>query len=538
MSMNRVSLIQEIFSRTKYDNYLEIGCQTGSSFLPIRAKIKTAVDPRFCIAAEDIEFWRARVPENDQASYFEEESDQFFQERVAYLSEIAPIDLVLIDGLHTFRAALNDVLNSLLYLSDDGIIVMHDCLPPHPAAALNTDGFPTDAELKNVDGWTGEWCGSVWKAIVYLRHVHADLLDVFVIDTDYGLGIVRPKRALPATRLQLDEQLFSRIEKLPYDALLQDPRGLLGIQPSIFVHRLIDDLAIRSFSTKPVDSTGGRVELAVDAYPKTVARPTKLAVIVPTRTDAFLDKLVASLRHSSDPSEYDLIIADNGLSASCRNRYPEATIVDTPDPFSFAVAVNAAVKRSQPGADLFIVNDDIEILTPDVIKSTQKALFLAKNLGIGVVSPVVMSGAVGSIDQTVVPEHALAVTQEPLCFVAVAIPRAVWNALGGLDESFPGYGYEDTDFCRRVAESGWMLGVTKLVGVSHGNVEHSHSSTFLRRFPDEYQKMSSEAYSAFVKKWGPGPGLGASGKNCARQARRIPLEWMPALAPTPGTLSY
>lgn len=45
------------------------------------------------------------------------------------------IDVVLIDGLHTYEQSLKDVLNTLNYLTNNEIIVMHDCNPPHEPAA-------------------------------------------------------------------------------------------------------------------------------------------------------------------------------------------------------------------------------------------------------------------------------------------------------------------------------------------------------------------------------------------------------------------
>ncbi|MBY8967162.1 class I SAM-dependent methyltransferase [Algiphilus sp. NNCM1] len=535
--MDRITLINELFRKTTYERYLEIGCQNGHSFFPIRAKFKTAVDPYIQISPETRKYWFAEIPENRTAKFFEETSDHFFNTKHTYLQENGPLDVVLIDGLHTFRAALNDTLNSLQFLSDDGVIVMHDCLPPHAAAALNTNDFPTEGELINVAGWTGEWCGTVWKAIVYLRHAHPDLLDVFVIDTDYGLGIVRLKKKLQLNKLKIEEPLFSRIDNLSYEVLLRDARGLLGIEPSIHVHNLIEDLAIKSVVKK---SRRGARDASMSirleaAEPRATDLPSnRLTVIVPSRTDAYLDNLLASLLGSSDFSEFDLVVADNGLSPTCRDRYPQAVFVETPDPFNFARAINSAVERSAPDADLLILNDDIEVLSHDFIQATRKALFLAKNYGFGAVSPVVTAGLVGNSDQMVVPDRPLAITLEPLCFVAVAIPRAVWNALGGLDESFPGYGCEDTDFCRRIAESGWMLGVTNLLEVSHGYGDFRFSSTFLERFSEHYHEMKIQAEEAFHRKWGPGPGLGARAVLSLDNPRRIPLDWLPSLSKAPG----
>lgn len=49
--MNRTQLIQEIFKKTNFTGYLEIGCLKGKSFLPEREKNKTSVDAVFKMIA-------------------------------------------------------------------------------------------------------------------------------------------------------------------------------------------------------------------------------------------------------------------------------------------------------------------------------------------------------------------------------------------------------------------------------------------------------------------------------------------------------
>lgn len=240
--MDRIKLIQEIFQRTNFQNYLEIGCQSGVSFLPIKAKYKTAVDPIFRISNKKKLKWLIKEPKNYYNKYFEEESDVFFSKRNAYFEKVGQFDVVLVDGLHIFRASLNDVLNSLKYLNNNGIIIMHDCYPPHKAAALPTRIFLSEAEQKEVEGWTSEWCGDVWKTIVYLRKKLHELLNVYVINTDYGLGIVRPKRKIDEKQLTIDEKLFSEIDRLTYEELLQNAKSMLNLKESEYTMTIIDEI--------------------------------------------------------------------------------------------------------------------------------------------------------------------------------------------------------------------------------------------------------------------------------------------------------
>lgn len=237
--MDRIELIQKIFQKTEFENYLEIGCQTGKSFLPIRAKNKTAVDPVFKIPLGRRFKWLFKWPANSKARYFTLESDVFFDSQKAYLQNLEQLDVVLVDGLHNFRGALHDVLHSLLYLSNDGIIILHDCYPPHEAASIYADIFPTEEQQQQAKGWTGEWCGDVWKSMAYLLEKYPNLLDVGVIDTDYGLGYVRFKTAPTSREFSVDEELFDKINQLSYSDMKSDPKKIINLQPASYCETIL-----------------------------------------------------------------------------------------------------------------------------------------------------------------------------------------------------------------------------------------------------------------------------------------------------------
>jgi hypothetical protein len=92
-------------------------------------------------------------------------------------------DIIFIDGLHHNNQVLKDIENSLNHLSENGTIVCHDCLP-------------TTELMQERDDHGGEWTGDVWKAIAQLRVETIDL-DIKVINTDYGCGIIRRGTNLP-----------------------------------------------------------------------------------------------------------------------------------------------------------------------------------------------------------------------------------------------------------------------------------------------------------------------------------------------------
>lgn len=249
--MRRLQLIQSLFEKTHFKTYLEIGCYKGKTFLPIRAKCKIAVDPFFHpIFIKDALITILKAPQNITNRYFKETSDQFFLNRKSFLRRVAPLDVVFVDGLHTYEAALKDVLNALPYLNFNGVIVMHDCYPNSKASALPTKNFPTNEDLKDVEGWTGAWSGDVWKAIVYLRENLYDLLDVLVIDSDNGLGIIRLKHDLTDHDYRIKQKSFLDIDSLTYDDLIKDPETFLNLKPKEYAKILIDEIVSNNNSFK------------------------------------------------------------------------------------------------------------------------------------------------------------------------------------------------------------------------------------------------------------------------------------------------
>ncbi|MDZ4758789.1 MAG: class I SAM-dependent methyltransferase [Bacteroidota bacterium] len=239
--MTRIELINQIFDQTDFTNYLEIGTEKGFSLLPIKCKNKISVDPFYKIKLRTKLKWLIKIPANFNNKYFEETSDDFFDKRKKVLQDFGSIDIAFLDGLHTFEASLNDVLNSLKYLNPKGIIIMHDCFPPHKAAGLPTRDFPRDDE-QQVEGWTGEWCGDVWKTIVYLRTNLSEHLDVCVINTDYGLGIIRIK-SKNDTDLSIDKKSFDEIDKMDYDAMIQNGASMIDLKNVDYAKKIIEEVA-------------------------------------------------------------------------------------------------------------------------------------------------------------------------------------------------------------------------------------------------------------------------------------------------------
>ena len=149
--VNRWDLIQKLINSNNFKNYLEIGCDGDDSFSKIRVENKVGVDPY-------------------SGGNFRGTSDYFFS------INNNKFDCIFIDGLHEYSQVYKDIKNSLDVLTDNGIILLHDCLP----TTLHKQAVP---RYKNI------WNGDVWKCIVYYRTLKN--IDIVTCKIDQGISAIR-----------------------------------------------------------------------------------------------------------------------------------------------------------------------------------------------------------------------------------------------------------------------------------------------------------------------------------------------------------
>ena len=108
-------------------------------------------------------------------------SDDFFKQNNENF------DLIFLDGLHTYEQTIKDIDNSLNCLKNNGVVIIHDCLPKKIWNQI-------------VPRIYGHWNGDVWKAIVHSRtYSHAD---TYTCVADHGLGIIFKRKNRNQLNLQ------------------------------------------------------------------------------------------------------------------------------------------------------------------------------------------------------------------------------------------------------------------------------------------------------------------------------------------------
>jgi hypothetical protein len=161
----RWDMIEYLIKKNSYKDYLEIGCDKNQLFSKVNIENKTGVDPY-------------------SGGNVKKTSDEFF------LTNKKFFDLVFIDGLHSYEQVKKDILNSVNCLNNNGIILIHDCLPD----TMAKQAVPRYKML---------WNGDVWKAIVDLRR-NIDL-EIFTCEMDQGIGII--KKAKNSSVLTLTKKI-------------------------------------------------------------------------------------------------------------------------------------------------------------------------------------------------------------------------------------------------------------------------------------------------------------------------------------------
>lgn len=150
----RWDLIEYLIKKNNYSDYLEIGCDQDQLFSKVKIKNKTGVDPSS----------GGSVRKNSD-DFFKDNKDKF--------------DIVFIDGLHIYDQVKKDILNSVDCLKENGIILIHDCMPDN----MSKQAVPRYRMI---------WNGDVWKAIVDLRQ--KEDLEIFTCAIDQGIGIIKKNK--------------------------------------------------------------------------------------------------------------------------------------------------------------------------------------------------------------------------------------------------------------------------------------------------------------------------------------------------------
>lgn len=249
-----------------------------------------------------------------------------------------------------------------------------------------------------------------------------------------------------------------------------------------------------------------------------------VSLIVPTRNGlALLRQCVQSVLDRTTYAAYEIVIVDNGSDDAATLRFLETVTGDArvrvhrdDRPFNFSALNNAAVPVCR-GSVLALVNNDIEVITPDWLDemvglalrpdvgAVGARLWFPDDtlqhagvvLGIGGVAGhlhrLLPRGAPGYQARALLTHEFSAVTAA--CMV---LRRQVFEEIGGFDEQHLAVDYNDIDFCLRLRRADY-----RVVWTPHAELFHHESASRGRQRPAVQQQRYEREFAYMQRTWGP-----------------------------------
>lgn len=179
----------------------------------------------------------------------------------------------------------------------------------------------------------------------------------------------------------------------------------------------------------------------------------RISVVIATKDRAsYVERALASLERQIGAPSFEVVVVDNGSSddtkgvverAAARGTFPVRYVYEA-EP-NRGKARNAGV-RSSSGYLIVFCDDDVQ--APPGFLAAHEAAHSTSNL---VVNGPILN--VASYDDR--PKPTLAnMSRAFLCTCNVSVPKHALDAVGGFDEDFHLYGWEDTELGVRLRESG------------------------------------------------------------------------------------
>ena len=161
--MDRSSLINFLASLNNYTSYLEVGYGTGACFHSVLINQKLGIDIGYGVPKDDL-FCHITT------------SSELLSKNISQGS-IFTFDICFIDGSHLCEDVIEDIRNCSSMLSSNGVIILHDCLPP-------SEDWQLRLQSPRVPGWMGD----VWRAASAM--LNSPFFSGFTVDSDCGMSVL------------------------------------------------------------------------------------------------------------------------------------------------------------------------------------------------------------------------------------------------------------------------------------------------------------------------------------------------------------
>ncbi len=248
-----------------------------------------------------------------------------------------------------------------------------------------------------------------------------------------------------------------------------------------------------------------------------------VSIIIPNKdhTDD-LEKCLSSVYGKSTYKNFEVIVVENNSTEhetfeyykQAQSKYNNLKVIKWESGFNYSAINNFAVKQSK-GEYVLLLNNDIEVITPDWI---EQMLMFAMRRDVGAVGAklyydddtiqhagviVGLGGVAGHSHKGFARDNpgymARAVITQNLSACTAAclmIRKDVYNEVGGLDEGYA-VAFNDIDFCMKIRAAGYLIVFTPFAEFYH----YESKSRGDEDTPEKRARFNSEIFR-FQERWG------------------------------------
>jgi len=163
--------INRLTSELGLDRYLEIGVEQGLTFLQVKCKEKTGVDPCF-------QFDWQQHHGKDGIGLHEVTSDSFFSQ----LPTKAQYDMIFVDGLHTFDQTYRDILHAMRHSHPGTVVLIDDTVPCDAFSTCRDQQQCMNLRQRFGNPQDIRWHGDTYKVVPLLSAFNPELRLLTLMD--------------------------------------------------------------------------------------------------------------------------------------------------------------------------------------------------------------------------------------------------------------------------------------------------------------------------------------------------------------------
>ena len=286
--------------------------------------------------------------------------------------------------------------------------------------------------------------------------------------------------------------------------------------------------AARQSLTEHLERVGLKGEVKDSTIPSTyrikyeIKGEPLISIIIPNKDHKeTLETCISSIFDKTTYKNYEIIIVENNSIEKKTFEYyqeleknKQIRFVVWEGSFNYSAINNYGIKKEANGEYYVLLNNDVEILTPDWI---QEMLMFAQRSDVGAVGAmlyypddtiqhagvIIGIGGVGGHAHKYFPRNsygymsraAIAQNYSAVTAACVMIPKYVWEEINGLDETFE-VAFNDVDLCMRIRKAGYLIVWTPYAELYH----YESKSRGLEDTPEKRKRFEGEV-RRFQERW-------------------------------------